>query len=400
MTGAETFPRVLIVTDASFSGEARGLERTLINLFEAYPKERLLVCAPKSEIGSRPPKPEWKPRVCPIASQPVPAFRNRLGALVEPLRRSLNTFAVRRLLRRSAGEISRFEPEIVFICATSLEMNVVGEELMSMLGAPAVYYAMDDARDVKDGGSVKRILQKCAGLLYISENLSRTYTERYALPSATPRLIVHNPVRLDENNSPEKLPKRNGTFRLAYAGSVWQMHFDALKALAEAVAWLRANGKKAELVLYTGKEFWEKEEMLWEFLGVSYGGFVPYERLTPVLQDSDLLVLASSFLPAYEHLTRASVQTKVTDYMATGRAILCVGPEYSVGNRLLKSWDCAVFAETNDSEALRRIVDKELTNREEHDRVARRAFALVREHFEIGKVQRDLYRFLSERCRS
>ena len=112
------------------------------------------------------------------------------------------------------------------------------------------------------------------------------------------------------------------------------------------------EGVDIEFVLYTDRFFWGRHEVDWRRWGVVDGGLIPYAELGAALGDCDLLLVASSFDAAQAHMSRSSVQTKVTDYMAAGRPILGCGPHDAASNRFLRERDCAYFIEDRASTAV------------------------------------------------
>jgi len=84
----------------------------------------------------------------------------------------------------------------------------------------------------------------------------------------------------------------------------------------------------------------------WDANGVEFGGWIPSAELRKKLHKMDLLLVASSFLEEYKNLTLGSLQTKVTDYLAACRPVLCLGPSYSANNLFVKKWDCGLTFES------------------------------------------------------
>ena len=173
------------------------------------------------------------------------------------------------------------------------------------------------------------------------------------------------------------------------------MHTDALTLLARAVAARRAAGDDIEFILHTDARGWELDGAVWRETGTVNGGLVPYESLRGVLADSDLLVVASSFEPAHERMSRSSVQTKITDYLASGRAILNVGPADGACARFLRARDIAVFIDESGVAAAAAVLGRAMAERAALGAIAMRGWdACVRDH-EIGAVSRRMAAFLA-----
>jgi hypothetical protein len=99
------------------------------------------------------------------------------------------------------------------------------------------------------------------------------------------------------------------------------------------------------------------------------------------LREHDLLLVASSFRADQAQISRASLQTKVTDYMLAGRPILACGPSYAASNLFLRQHDCALFAEDPAPDAIDVVLRTAIANRAANAGLARRAFEIVvRDH--------------------
>lgn len=394
-------PRILIVSEATLSARGTGINRTLVNLFEGYPADSLQLLAPIEQILETPPAPRWT--AYGFRSKYLREMPNRFGWICNRWCRFLS-YSLRLLLPLSdARKIAEFRPEIILLCANTLGCLIVAEKLQSLLGAPVVVYAMDDWRaldnercGLMNGYSlIRRTLRNAAALVTVSKELAEGLAQHYGA-SFEKTLVAHNPVRVEHSPAHASV-EANPILRIAYAGSLWSMHFDAFAVVAAAVAQLRAEGEKAELILYTDERFWLQNAELLEGWGVVNGGFVPYERLGVALEQAHLLLVTSSFLPQNEHLSRASVQTKLTDYMAAGRPLLACGPAISACNSFVKRWDCGFCIETNDVAATCRQLRQLNSERSLLNAVGARAQQTAAEQFSVERVSRELYEFLS-RC--
>jgi hypothetical protein len=364
-----------------------------VNLFSRYPTASLLAV---SGSASAPHMMEGGHRVLPgaagVPGRLVELLRPRLGE-VDAFWTSVKPLAI-------VNEIARFNPELVLAVPT----HPVGVALAERLGviAPLVTYLMDDWMGHLEGSRLifdaatrgTALLHRSEAWLAISTYLLEAM--RATTGTDRPALVVHNPVRLGESPPAALAAPRTGRFRVAYAGSVWPMHWDAVKAVAESVARLRTTGEDVEFVLYTDRFFWGRHEADWRRWGVVDGGLVPYDRLGATLADCDLLVVASSWEPSQAHMSRSSVQTKVTDYMAAGRPILACGPSDAASNRFLREHACAYFAEDPAPAAMDAALRHCMADRAHGPEVARRAWDVARREHELVGVTERLYAFLGD----
>lgn len=388
---SETPLRVLLVTDADLTVGSRGAGRTLSNLFSHYPADALLAI---SGCSTAPYVMEGGHRV--LAGAPgLP------GRVVDPLRRVVGDLDAAWARRRPLPEpqvITDFDPQLMLAVPTGSVGVALAERCRSAV--PLVTYLMDDWLSHASGAGFvfdtprrgRALLRESAGWLAVSPYLLDAM--RSDLGVDRPSLVVHNPVSLDGGEPAALASARTGRFRVAYAGSVWPMHWDAVAAVAQGVQRLREAGTDIEFVLFTDRYFWGLHEADWRRWGVVDGGLVPYAGLGAALEQCDLLLVASSFEASQAHMSRSSVQTKVTDYMAAGRPILCCGPRDAASNRLLREHDCAYVTEDRSPAAVDAMLGMCVAARADGPAMARRAWDVVRREHGMDTVTARLYEFL------
>lgn len=385
-------PRVLLVTDADLSAGSRGAGRTLVNLFSRYPADRLLAV---SGSATAPFALETGARVLGAAPQ-LP------GRLTQALRPRVGHVDAAWAARRPLPEreaIRRFDPQLVLAVPGHAVGVALAERCRGL--APMVTYLMDDwlayepgvplAFDTQRRG--RQLLRESVAWLSISPYLLGSTREFAGVDR--PAHVVHNPVVIGPEAPAALEAPRSGRVRVAYAGSVWPMHWDAVAAVAQGVQRLRDAGADIELVLFTDRFFWGGHEADWRRWGVVDGGLIPYAELGAALGACDLLLVASSFEPSQAHMSRSSIQTKVTDYMAAGRPILACGPADAASHRFLREHNCAYFAEDPTPGAIDATLRACIASRAEGPAMARRAWDAVRREHELAGVTDRLYAFLA-----
>jgi glycosyltransferase involved in cell wall biosynthesis len=303
----------------------------------------------------------------------------------------------------SYQKIADFSPEVILICPNGSLGLLMGYKLIKYFDASFLVYFMDDClkfshtrwltSNIQSVGHL--LLQKAAGWLMISPQLEHELAVRYKMKPQR-SLIVHNPVDLSNKTLPDFTPHSRDNFRVIYAGAILPMHYDAVAVVAEAIYELRCDGIDIELVLHTPAHFWNAYQENWEKWQVTYGNLIPYQELNQYLQKADLLLVASSFLPENSHATRCSVQTKLTDYMASGRPILACGPNYSACNQFVKNWNCGLVCETNLVSEMKEILLKQKHSIAELYFFAKNGFEVLQNNFEAKKVRYKLYEFIQK----
>lgn len=399
----ENLPRLLLVSDVNLNQSGGGINRTLVNLFDNYPPELFLLYTFRETMRILPPISQFKNRVVEFPGYYFSTLQNRVGKFVNSVITAANYQLLSTLPIPNQELITKFNPEVIIICPNSLSCMVTGQKLVKHFNCPFLVYAMDDWVGFESprwfSGNAQQVigylLQKSSAWLMISEQLKQAFAKRYQRePYQT--MIVHNPVDLTDKQVLNFAITKEDPFRIIYAGSVWEMHYDTLVILAQAIYQLRCEGQDIELVLHTHDFFWHNHQQEWESWQVNYGGLIPYKNLNQSLQKGDLLLVVSSFLPEYEFLTRASVQTKLTDYMASGVSILACGPNYSACNQFVKNWDCGLVCESNQVSIVKDFLLTKMFNRSQLWEFANRAFKIVQENFEKQKVSSQLYKFIQQ----
>ncbi len=390
-------PRVLLVTDVDLSPGSRGAGRTLVNLFSRYPSDRLLAISSSAATPLEM-----------AAGQRVLAAAPRLpGRVTTALRQHVghvDAAWVRLRPLRDRAAIASFAPELVLAVPT----HPVGLALAERCRAPVplVTYLMDDwlafesgvplAFDARRRG--RDLLRASSAWLAISPYLATSM--RAFAGVERPAHVVHNAVPIGDAEPTALAAPRPGRFRVAYAGSVWPMHWDAVAAVAQGVQRLRESGTDIEFVLFTDRYFWGRYEADWRRWGVVDGGLIPYTQLGASLGACDVLVVASSFELSQAHMSRSSIQTKVTDYMAAGRPILACGPAQAASNEFLRGHNCAFFAEDPAPAAIDAALRACVDARAAGPAMARRAWDVVRRDYALAGVTDRLYAFLAEAART
>lgn len=397
------FPRLLFISDVTLNAESTGINRTLVNLLESYPASSFMLYAPDKALKNHPTYPPLADNVAAFPSYFFPNLSNRLGFLFNPLIEGLNSELFQSLPLANRDRIADFSPEVAVICPNGPLGLIAGYKVIKELDIPFLIYFMDDWMASCHvswlRGNIQSVcrfvLQQADGWLMISSQLERDLSDRYKVyPKRS--LIVHNPVNLSNRPTPNFTPHLTGTFRVAYAGAIWSMHYDAIAVIAEAIYEMRKDGVDIELVLYTNEGFWESHRANWDSWQVRYGSFIQYEKLTEYLQQANLLLVASSFLPESAHIVRSSVQTKLTDYMASGQPILSCGPDYAICNDFVKNWNCGFVCETNKITEIKALLLSIIQNPEKSLSLAQNAYEVVKNNFEMSRVRSKLYNFINQ----
>ena len=378
--------RLVIITDTNLNDEATGMAQTLANLFDNYPKGKLLFCTPQKCSG------KFK-NFKSLAYEVV--WANKLirklfaGALKQYFKKISVSLVVKKILH--------FQPQIVIISNLDYKSCLITNALLEKQNILLCVYLMDyiskDSQNEFDA-LYDPLIKKATKHIFISKYMANFYTSEY--PNIKNYTVIHNPVSENEIGVAPVINDDRGEINFAYAGSLWQMHFDALILFAKALRVLQKKGVNVKLTIYTASHFYKMHKQVFEELSISYGGFFRYDKLKPRLKQHHALLVASSFDEKFYGLSAYSVQTKVTDYLATGVPVISIGPAYAACNKFINENNGGFVIKTDNEEEIVAQIESYLkTNYDCLFKRAGNGLRLIREKYKKDIVQNKLYRFLA-----
>lgn len=248
---------------------------------------------------------------------------NKLFSKVEMML-NLNFFHIKKALQK---KIDLFGPDCI-ICITNTAYIYKAASVFKKRypKAKIFFYIMDDYKHY-DHPYVKntadKVFAELAGWVSISEAMATLFNKRYLSLKGKPYLVVQNPVNLSTLKKKES-KNHFDKVKIAYAGSVYPNHKDALIKIIDAI---NASNTNIELQIFTKPEFREsfKEH---ESVNVIYKGSLNYKDLLHILPEFDYGLVTESFLPEYANFAKSSIQTKINDYILSGCLPVVVGPDY------------------------------------------------------------------------
>ncbi|MGI4022350.1 MAG: hypothetical protein ACRYFA_12660 [Janthinobacterium lividum] len=357
--------KVLLLGDAPMALNEGGINQTLYNLFCFIKPEDFLGITEvdtKSlqKIGSTEPYTNHY-RSYKLNFIKIPL--NRLTKYLLPFINRINFFIFQQNSYKTLKhQIALFTPDIIISCSNTVAGILMHDKLLNnnAIKVPIIPYFMDDWMYKNKSDYVGKTIEKIIGQMLqnhknwmmISEELEAILAERY---QAKPMNVLHirNPVDLSDAPK-DNIYQKSNPFTIAYAGALWPMHFDSFIAFAKAVQQLN-EFQKIQIVLYTQESQWNWRKSELEPLNVIYGGHVPYNQIHYKLNLADALLITASFSKENYTHSKASLQTKITDYCKSKRLIISCAPSYAANNNFIKENNCGICIETNEIE---KIADK------------------------------------------
>jgi len=392
---------ILLVTDQIPSAHGMGVSKTMYNLLEGYPPSLLYILAEPNEKANQ--LQQLKGVIIRRHLYYIPLLKGRLGALgYNKAVKNLNGWLGRILPIRMLNDFEgRVKPSLVLVATTGFNRVYLAKKLATALQLPLLPYFLDNWMMNAKGSygglnkqkMIRQVLAEANGWMVISENLKLQLEEQYRL-KAPAFLVIHSPAKPFPQQL-QNVKKTSGDFVIRYAGSLWDMHFDALLLVAKVLQKLRNEGMGCSLIIHTPVGHWQHRKNILEPLGVIYGGYVQdNHELLSYFQQSDLLLVTAAFHPGQKIISASSLQTKVTEYMGSGVPILSVGPDYGVCNLFFKQHQCAFVINHPSEENAVLQVRHILQAANERATLAGKAFQLAATTFSQAFVQQKMEEFL------
>lgn len=395
--------KLLLISDAPMNVNSGGFSQTLYNVFSFLPPENFLfittVRSYKNAVTSEP----YTARTLTYNISLIPNQRNRFAKYTDRLinwtNYSLNSYF--KQFKKITLAIKKFKADIIIVAPNGPEAIFIFNKLKPQLCNAKVFpYFMDDwlhKSTLKWWGNnvqsvAKKILHENTAWLMISDYLAEIFVNRYQLKPAR-ILAIHNPVDISKLKIPA-LTKKKEQYTIAYAGSLWHMHFDAFLVIAKAITLLKPE-MNIQLIVYTKQEQWEWRKKMIEPLNVIYGGNISYKKIHDKLEQADCLLITSSFSEEWKNHSKASVQTKLTDYLKAGRLIIGCGPSYSVNIKFLKENNCGICIETKNVQEAAGLLQQVFDNIEDYKQYVLNGYTLIKNDFNFEKVHQQLKDFLA-----
>ena len=365
MTADSTkYPRVLVVNGASLRLES-GTGLTMSHLFAGWPKDRIA----QIYSESAPPDPNICPRCRRVSAEDVPldriarkVFRQNLdrvfgapsvglpagmgatSTLGKPASNKLRNIVSAwadllsyRLPPKLWTWIEEFRPQVVYSSLGSIRQMRLVLKISRRYDLPIVAHIMDDWPSTHFKSSLWTRLPRSIMLsrlkavfrasplgMTIGDAMAEEYHERYGIPFEGFMNCVDIPTECPP--PPERAPGE--PLRFAYIGGMHFNRWKSLREIGQVLVKLRAKGLSAVLDIYAPKDHIEQYgPALREVDSISIQENFRTEDLPAALLRSDVMVHVESFDEHSRNYFRLSLSTKVPLYLATGRPILCYGPE-------------------------------------------------------------------------
>jgi hypothetical protein len=190
----------------------------------------------------------------------------------------------------------------------------------------------------------------------------------------------------------KKSQDANDTIKISYLGNLGLGRHKSLIEIAEV---LQKIDNRLFLDVY-GKA--PNTEILREFevaKGIRYKGFVPYDQVVSIINNSDINVHVEGFEQFYIEDSKYAFSTKIADLLAAGKAILIYAPANLTLTKYITENECGCVV-TNPDELENKLFDL-INDKNFRCCCAKRAKALADKNHNIEKNRKLFQQLLMER---
>jgi glycosyltransferase involved in cell wall biosynthesis len=236
-----------------------------------------------------------------------------------------------------------------------------------------------------------RFIRRAAGIITTNEILTDDLRTRYGVDST----VLHLPVDLEEY---ERLvsgcaedESNNDEVSIVYTGAIYDAHFDAFRNLLRAIETLK--GKKITVHIYAAQD---PRELAANGIDgpVVLHNHRPNSEMPCVQRRADILFLALAFNSPYPAIVRTAAPSKLAEYLASGRPILCHAPRDSFISWYFRKHECGVVVDEDDPARLAKGIELILSDARLCERLIANAYECARTDFNIARSRAAFFQLL------
>ena len=363
----EKIPRILVINEQSmFRNNATGI--TMRSIFEKLPGQNIFelfwyatYTPVENKMGIR--SEQIPSRYIPVNHfvRSILGYENvyatakdgglNFGSQIKISRKQVFKHKVKAVVEKSfllpsrqwLKQIDDFAPTAIYTLSGSFYVNKWVLYFAKRYKCPVVIHYMDDWRATifmqaealkplnrKLNKQIAAIEKHMKTGMVISDAMAEEYKKRYGYNY----LAAMNTVKQMKLPEPEK---GNG-LHIVYAGGLHLNRYLSLLEVAEAMQAF----PDMRLSVFTSKGNAEAYEKLFPWDNVTFRDPVPNDQIDTVYAQADVLLHIESFDPKVADYTKYSLSTKIAEYLASGRAIMCYAPEHIAVHQYLKDNHCGL----------------------------------------------------------
>ena len=416
------YPRVLVIANNSFSNTDNN-GRTLGNLFVGWPKDKLAqfcistdgpnfdicdnyYCITDKEILSA-----FLHLRKAVGKKLIPEKQPRLVGSRGEGRKTLFMMFVRNIVwgkRRwkslaFMNWVKDFNPEVVLLFfGESAFMLNIGEVLAEEFKAPLImfntegyyffktnYYRTKTAMDwlwfpVVQGlfrKQVRKTMKIIKHSVYLNQMLQSDYDNEFGGPSSV--IYTSSTLTHEDHLFHDEYPV------FSYLGN---MTFDRPKALMEIADVLQGINANYQLNIYGKPLDEETKKTLINHPGIVYKGFVSFDEVQKVMQNSDILFHAETQDKKWEESLKYGFSTKIADSLSSGACFVLYASPNIACSQYIQTTQSGWFADNKDD--LKKCIEEILFDKEKRQRILTTAQRVVEENHSLQKNRKLFHQII------
>jgi len=431
---SSVLPKVLVISHNCFSKSGSN-GRTLKMFFEDYPKEKLAQLFVVNEIPDeeqcgeyyritdmdivksmfRCTSPGTKVSVDEKRSrneQRAPK-RDRGENIIQKIKASTSSLLIREWIWRSPlwkkkqinDWIEKFNPEIVLFQAGNLGyLCRFSEKIAEKYNIPLIVYN-SEGYFFKKYNYVKGTLRKSVifdmyqrifrknfsnmmrnvdKAIYISEELKNAYDKAFSCESYYIMTATTN-SNLDEKK------EDNETLRISYLGNLGLGRYKSIIEIGKA---LQNIDKKFFIDVYGIAPNKEVLVELKKAEGVNYKGFISYDQVLDIINNSDINVHVEGFESFYIEDSKFAFSTKIADLLASGKTLFLYAPDNLTSTKYIVKNQCGcVVTQKKD---LKNKLEELIYDKELRENYIEKAKIIVKKNHDIEENRKKFQQILIE----
>jgi glycosyltransferase involved in cell wall biosynthesis len=204
--------------------------------------------------------------------------------------------------------------------------------------------------------------------------------------------VIHNSFDISPYETVEvDTGNRSGEVNIVYTGAVYEAHFGAFRNLMAAAG--KLDHLRVLVHLYTNQpeETLQRENVRGPIVLHRQQAMSEMPR---VQMEADILFLPLAFDSPYPDLVRTSATTKLGEYLASGRPILCHAPRDSFISWYFRKYECGVVVDEDDPARLAKGIELILSDAALCQRMIANAQQRARIDFDIARSRAAFFQLL------
>lgn len=246
-------------------------------------------------------------------------------------------------------KIKEFKPDVIYTLGASEYVLTWAVKLQKKYKTRVVLHYMDNWRETQYGfGKCGLLLKKMQDKkisyleskmrygLTISEAMADAYHQKYGSSYLTLMNVAQN-MDIFEKNSEEVI--------FIYAGGLHLGRDSCIKKIASILEEKASYGLNVKLIVYTDPQYWCLFD---DSPFVEVREPVKHEEIDSVYNLADVLIHAESDSEEYIDFTKYSMSTKISEYMMSGKPILCYAPKCLASAKYIAKYHAGVCVDNEN----------------------------------------------------